>query len=155
LRLVFSAGKAHRFSRMPDQQKTDAKHLLLLSIFHFVGAAFAVLGILFLLVHYAIFQAVFANPKMWENSRQGPPPEAIVEMFKLFKWFYLFFGIWFLASGILNLISGFYIRARKHRMFSLIVAGMNCLHVPFGTALGVFTIIVLTRDSVVEAYDVH
>jgi hypothetical protein len=37
-------------------------------------------------------------------------------------------------------------------MFSLVIAGLNCIQIPFGTALGVFTIIVLLRDSVREAY---
>jgi hypothetical protein len=37
-------------------------------------------------------------------------------------------------------------------MFSLVVTGITCLSFPFGTALGVFTIIVLTRGSVRQLY---
>jgi hypothetical protein len=123
--------------------------LNLLSIFHFVGAGFAMLGILFLLAHFAMFHAIISNPKMWPDQKQGPPP---AEIFAIFKWFYLVFGIWFLASGVLNVISGFCLRARKHRTFSLVVAGINCAHIPLGTVLGVFTIVVLIRDSVRELY---
>jgi hypothetical protein len=133
-----------------DQRQIDADHLKLLSIFHFIGAGLALLGILFLLVHFAMFQAFFANPKMWENQKQGPPP---AEFFAIFKWFYLVMAVWFVGSGILNVISGLCIRARKHRTFSMIVAGINCLHFPLGTVLGVFTIIVLIRDSVRELYE--
>lgn len=68
------------------------------------------------------------------------------------KWVYLAGAVWFVASGILNLISGFCLLARKGRTFSLVVAGVNCLHIPAGTVLGVFTIIVLLRDSVRELY---
>ena len=94
--------------------------------------------------------AVFANQKMWTNQPQGPPP---AEFFHIFQWFYLVFGIWFLTSAVLNVISGSpCIRARKQRTFSLIVAGINCSHMPLGTVLGVFTIIILVRDSVREAY---
>jgi len=50
-----------------DQRKIDAEHLNLLSIFHFVGAGLALLGILFVVAHFSIFHAVFSNPKMWEN----------------------------------------------------------------------------------------
>jgi hypothetical protein len=32
------------------------------------------------------------------------------------------------------------------------VAGLNCIQIPLGTALGVFTIMVLTRDSVEAVY---
>ena len=133
-----------------DQRKIDADHLKLLSVFHFVGAGLAVLGILFLLAHYAMFHAFFSNPKMWENQKQTPPP---AELFAIFKWFYLIFAVWFVGSGILNLLSGLFIRSRKHRTFSLVVSGINCLHIPLGTVLGVFTMIVLIRDSVRELYD--
>ena len=129
-----------------DQRRTDAEHLKLLSIFHFIGAGLAFIGILFTLGHYAIF----SNPKMWHGQTQGPPS---VEFFAAFKWIYVVFGVWFLGSGVLNLIVGFFIRARTHRIFSLVVAAINCLHTPMGTALGVFTIIVLTRDSVRQAYE--
>jgi hypothetical protein len=133
-----------------DQRKVDADHLKLLSIFHFVGAGLAFAGILFVLAHYAIFHAFLSNPKMWENQKQTPPP---AEFFAIFKWFYLFFAVWFVGSGVLNLLSALFIRARKHRTFSLVVAGINCLHIPLGTVLGVFTIIVLIRDSVRELYE--
>ena len=77
------------------------------------------------------------------------PPEQI---FAIFKWFYLAGAVWFVISGVLNLISGLCLRARKGRTFSLVVAGINCLHIPLGTVLGVFTITVLMRDSVRELY---
>jgi hypothetical protein len=80
-------------------------------------------------------------------AEAGPP----VEFFAAFKWFYVVFAVWFLGSAVINLITGFFIRARRHRIFSLVVAAINCLHMPMGTALGVFTIMVLTRDSVRQA----
>src|SRR5215831_5430097 len=57
-----------------DQRKIDADHLKLLSIFHFVGAILGLLGILFVVGHYAIFSAFFSNPKIWENQAHSPPP---------------------------------------------------------------------------------
>jgi len=130
------------------------EHLRLLSIFHFVGAGLAVLGILFLLAHYAMFHTLVSNPKMWENQK-NPMPIQPAEFFAIFRWFYVIGGAWFFVSGVLNLISGVYLRARKHRTFSLVVAVMNCLHIPLGTALGAFTIVVLIRDSVRELYEVE
>lgn len=133
-----------------DQRKVDEQHLKTLSVLHFVGAGLAVLGLLFLLGHYALFQAVFSDPKIWADQKHGPRPD---ELFAIFRWFYLVAGIWFVGSGILNLMSGFFIRARKRRVLSIVVAGSNCLHMPLGTVLGVFTIVVLMRDSVRELYD--
>ncbi|HEX3656288.1 MAG TPA: hypothetical protein VHV55_10800 [Pirellulales bacterium] len=139
-----------------DQRKVDANHLNLLAIFHFISAGFALLGMLFLLAHFAIFHAVFSHPEIFNDpklspdGRHGPNP---AEIFAVFKWFYLVIGTWILCSGILNLISGFYLRARKHWTFSVVVAVFNCFYMPIGTVLGVFTIIVLVRDSVRELYD--
>jgi len=133
-----------------DQRKIDADQLKLLSIFHFVGAGFALLGLLFILVHFTIFQAVFAHPKLWENSKQPPPP---VELFAMMKWLYLLVGLWFLVSGALTLTAGLFLRKRKHWTYCIIVAAFNCLHFPLGTILGVFTIVVLIRDSVKELYE--
>jgi hypothetical protein len=132
-----------------DQRDIDANHLKLLSIFHFVAAGLAVLGIGFLFLHYTILSNVFSNPKFFQNQQQGPPP---AQMFAILKWFYLAFGLWFFGSLVLNLISAFFIRVRKNRTFSLVVAAINCLHIPLGTVLGVFTIIVLIRQSVSEVY---
>src|SRR5439155_9386746 len=47
------------------QQKKDREHLRLLSIFHFVFAGLAILGLAFLCVHYFIMHTAFSNPDMW------------------------------------------------------------------------------------------
>ncbi len=135
-----------------DQRKIDADHLRLLAIFHFIAAGLALFGILFVCGHYALMHAFLANPKMWTSPPQQSAPNP-AEFFSLFRWFYLFFGTWFLASSLLNLLSGVFLRARKHRTFSIVVACINCLHVPLGTVLGAFTIAVLLRDSVKDLYE--
>lgn len=134
---------------MRDQRKVDAEHLKLLTVFHYIGAGLGLVGIGFIALHYTIMSTVVMNPKVWEGQKGGPLP---VEFFAIFKWFYLLGVVFFVVYGVLNLISAFCIRARKHRMFSIVVAGLNCIHVPLGTALGAFTIIVLLRDSVREVY---
>lgn len=136
---------------MRDQRKADADHLRLLAIFHFVLAGLAIVGLGFLLLHYAVMHTVITNPEMWKNQKGGgPPPE---QFFVIFKWFYFFFGVVLIAGGLGNLISGLFIRQKKHWVFSLVVAGINCVQFPFGTVLGVFTFVVLLRDSVREIYE--
>lgn len=134
-----------------DQRKIDADHLNVLAIFHFVGAGLAALGILFLVAHYAFMHAIITNPEIWKNQKR-PMPMPPDQIFTIIKWFYLAGAVWFMSSGVLNVISGLCLRARKGRTFSLVVAGINCLHIPLGTVLGVFTIVVLMRDSVRELY---
>jgi hypothetical protein len=132
-----------------DQREADADHLAMLAIFHFVGAGFACMGIGFLLVHYKFMHHFLTSPKLWEHLNQRVPPGEILEM--AIK-FYLLFGVWFLTSLILNVISGFCIRARRCRVFSLVVGAINCLQIPLITILGIFTIIILCRNSVREVY---
>jgi hypothetical protein len=136
---------------MRDQRKADADHLRLLSIFHYVGAGLAILGLGFLAMHYFLFHAFLNNPEMWKNQKNAVPPPK--EFFAIFRWLYVVFGVWLVISGVLNLLSGIFLGCRKYRTFSLIVAVINCIHIPLGTVLGVFTIIVLLRPSVREVYE--
>jgi hypothetical protein len=134
-----------------DRRKTDVEHLQLLAIFHFILAGLAVVGLGFMFLHYVVLHSFLGNPEMWKDQKGGGPPPQ--EFFAIFKWFYAFFGTLIFASGIANLLSGLFIRRRKNRIFSLIVAGLNCVQFPFGTILGIFTFVVLLRDSVREIYE--
>lgn len=134
---------------IPRQETSDGDHLRLIAVFHYVFAGFAVLGLGFLFVHYTIMSTVFDNPEMWKNAKGTPPPP---QFFAAFKWFYLFFGVIVVLGGVANLVSARCIQKRRGRMFSLVVAGISCLQIPFGTALGVFTFIVLLRESVRGLY---
>ena len=133
-----------------DQRAADADHMRILAIFHFVFAALAVLGIGFLGLHYLFFHSIMDNPDMWKIRKGGGPPPR--EFFLIFRWFYIVFGAGLILCAGANLLSGLFIRARKNRTFSLVVAGLNCIQVPFGTVLGVFTFFVLLRPSVEETY---
>lgn len=135
-----------------DPWMIDTDHLNLLSIFHFIGAGLALLGLLFVSVHFAVMRMVFTHPQFFQSAGQPAPSMPPAEIIGLFKWFYLLAAFWMIASGVLNLLSGLYLRSGKHRSFSIVVAGLNCVHMPLGTILGVFTIIVLMRDSVRARY---
>jgi magnesium-transporting ATPase (P-type) len=136
---------------MRDQRKTDADHLRLLAIFHYIVAGLTIIVLCFLFLHYAVMHAFIANPEIWKNQNNTTPP--FEQFFEIFKWFYIFVGGILVIAGACNLFSGLFIQKKKNRLFSLVVAGINILQLPFGTLLGVFTFIVLLRDSVREAYE--
>jgi hypothetical protein len=136
-----------------DQRKVDAEHLKLLAVFHYVLGGLAVVGLGFLFMHWLLMNTFMGNPEMWQQQGGKGPPPPPKEFFAIFKWFYLFIGTMIVVSGVANVVSGLSIRARRWRVFSLIVAGINCLCFPFGTVLGVFTFVVLLRESVAEAYE--
>src|SRR4029077_18396969 len=53
-----------------------------------------------------------------------------------------------IAMAICILIAGRSIALCKRYSFVLVMACIECLFIPFGTILGVFTIVVLSRESV-------
>ncbi len=133
----------------PQQEKADREQLRVLAILHYIYGAMAIVGIGFLFLHHAILSNVFNNPEIWKDSKGGPPPQI---MFEMIRPIYFVFGAYFLFGMMLNLLSAYFISCRQFRTFSLIVAGFNCLRLPFGTALGVFSFMVLTRESVQNIY---
>jgi hypothetical protein len=133
------------------QMSQDREHLNLLAIFHFVAAGLGLFGLSFLALHYFMMHTIFMNPNMWKTAKNPmPPPQAFMD---IFYWFYIFFGTFLVVGLVLNALSGMFLLQRRHRMFSLFVGGVNCLHVPLGTVLGVFTILALSRESVRAAYE--
>jgi hypothetical protein len=135
----------------PPLPNRDADHLRLLAVFHFVYAGLSFLMIGFIVLHYAMMRTMFANPKMWENAKEQPPFDP-QEFFNIFIWFYILGAVFTLIYVVLNVVSGMFLLKRRHRLFSMVTAGLNCLGVPLGTVLGVFTLVVLTRDSVARLY---
>ncbi len=132
------------------QAKRDANQLKLVMVFHWVWAGLMIIGIGMVFLHQKLMSMMLDNPEMWEQSKSGPPPE---EFFAVFQYVYLAMGITLVLSALVNALSAYFIRTRRNRTLSVVVAGLNCLMFPFGTAFGVFAIIVLIRESVVDLYE--
>ena len=138
--------------QMAEQQRlADQQHLRLLSIFHYVYGGFAFLGICFVVGHFFLMRFVMTNAA----STGMKPAEAaqIEQMFGFFIAFYILIGIFCLLLGIGNILSGSFLGKRRHRIFIMVVSGFNCLNVPLGTILGIFTFIVLLRPSVTMEFE--
>ncbi|HTA30043.1 MAG TPA: hypothetical protein VK731_06140 [Candidatus Cybelea sp.] len=134
-----------------EQRRKDKDQINLLSVFHFVLSGLLLLGIGFLCLHYFMMHYFFSHPEMWKGKDNFGPPK---ELFQAFIWFYFVAGFLLAVACVANILSGIFLLQKKFRMFSLVVAGLDCLQIPFGTALGVFTFIVLLRDSVRQSYPV-
>jgi hypothetical protein len=131
----------------------DEEHLRLLGIFHYVYAGFqglVLLGLLgYMLVIGVAFGVVSSNTIPGRATPSGPPPQVVLG----FLGAVLGCSGTFMALNIFaNVLSGKFLREHRKRMFCMIVAGIDCLSVPLGTLLGVFTLVVLCRDTVREAY---
>ncbi len=120
-----------------------------LTVCHYVFAGLSLLGLLGIYLHYFIMSKVMI---MADSVKTSSPHVNMEEFFDVFRWIYLIGGGLCVLSAVGNFLTAGYIRGRKARMFCLIMSGLNCLQIPVGIVLGIFTIIVLARDSVVELY---
>ena len=133
---------------MEDGVNRDQEHLKLLSVFHYVVGGLTALFALFPVLHLVFGLVMVLAPEKLEEGGEGPPA--------LIGWFFVIFAGLFIATGwsiaALVITAGRFLAKRKHYLFCLVVAGLECILMPYGTVLGVFTIIVLMRDSVKEAF---
>jgi hypothetical protein len=126
--------------------KQDEEHLRLLSIFHYVVAGLAALFALFPIFHLIFGIFMILAPQKFAGHGQEQPPLALI------GWFFVIFASVFITLGwtiaALILTTGRFLARHRHYQFCLVMAGVECLFMPFGTVLGVFTILVLVRESV-------
>jgi hypothetical protein len=127
----------------------DEEHLKLLSIFHYVVGGFAALFALFPVIHLIIGLMFILAPESFE-SKGEPPPAFFGWIFVIFAGTFIITG-WIFAGFVIT--AGRFLARHKHRIFCLVIAGVECAFVPFGTVLGVFTIIVLMQESVKELFE--
>ena len=127
----------------------DAQHLKLLSIFHYVVAGIAVLMGCFPMIHLALGVALLTG------QLPTKPGEAVSDAFV--GWVFtgmasvMIVTMW--SFAIVLAFAGRFLRERRRHTYCLIVAGLECMFMPFGTVLGVFTIIVLLCPSVRQLFD--
>lgn len=133
-----------------QQRWRDDEHLRLLSIFHFIMGGLALLVLPFLMMHFVFFVTVVANVDAWPQGKAPPIPREMIGVMMVMD---SVIGLLTLAIAGGNILSGRFLRRKTHRVFSLVIAGLDCLSIPWGTALGVFTIVVLTRPSVRKEYE--
>ena len=129
----------------------DLEHLRLLSIFHYVLAGLAALFACFPLIHLVIgIVLVFVPEKMTSNGEV--PPEFIGWFFVILAGCFILEG---LALAVFIAVTGRFLSQRRRYIFCMVVAAIECTFMPLGTVLGVFTLIVLTRDSVKKLFEAN
>ncbi len=127
----------------------DTRHLELLSTFHYVLAGLAALFGCFPIIHLVIGILALSG-KLEGNHGEGMP---------------VFFGILFVGMASVMILMLWLLaislfiaagRLKKHigYTYCFVVAAISCAFFPFGTVLGVLTIIVLLRPSVKTMFGV-
>ena len=131
---------------MSDTMNTrDQDRLRLLSIFHYVLAAMQVLLALFPVIDLVLGMGIV-------SGRVAGSPEQSSS----YGWALVGSSVLAVALGLalaaLTLLAGRRLAARQAHSFCMFVAAINCFFFPFGTILGVLTLIMLKRPAVREAF---
>lgn len=127
------------------KQSDDEQHLQLLSIFHYVIAGITALISCIPIIHFTVGITLFISSFTQPQESDGFPLALFGLMFALIGGSIVLLG-W--SFAICTAIAGRFLAKRKHYLFCLVIAGILCAFTPFGTVLGIFTIIVLIRPSV-------
>ena len=132
-----------------QQQILDNEHLKLLSIFHYVKGGISALFACIPIIHIVLGLIMIVAPHVFGQGKDQPPA--------FIGWLFVVLGGSIILLGwtfaALTLIAGRCIARRNHRTFVFIWACVECLSIPFGTVLGVCTIVVLNRASVKEMFN--
>ena len=112
---------------------SDREHLKILSICGYIYAGLQCIGALFVLIYAGIGFTMVS---------QGEE----------FGWFFVGFaalaGVIILTFILLTFFATKWMGEGKNWLFCMIIAALHCASFPFGTALGVFVIIVINRPQV-------
>lgn len=126
----------------------DDEHLNLLATFHYVVGVIAGLFSLFPVIHLVVGIAMITGG--WAGMESDPPEAA------LFGWLFVAIAVAIIAGGltvsVLIIMAGKNLKRRTRHTFCVVIAAIECAFMPFGTVLGVFTIIVLQRPSVKQLF---
>jgi hypothetical protein len=131
------------------ESNQDKEQLRLLSVFHYVVAGIMALFSLFPLLHLAIGIAIVAGGFGTNGNGEAPP--------QFVGWFFIVFASSMILCGFVMALcialAGNRLANNRSYRFCLITACIQCIFMPFGTVLGIFTIIVLMRPSVKQLFE--
>ncbi|MCH9654267.1 MAG: hypothetical protein K0U86_14265 [Planctomycetes bacterium] len=123
-----------------DQDKKHLKRLSQIQILY---------GILNLFVSYFYYQEIFVLVDGYRKDLEKNNPEVQVALLIGFGFILFLIGIAILFCIIL---AGQSLALYENYTLCLVVAIAECLIVPIGTIIGVYTIIILRRDSVKKLF---
>ena len=132
---------------LPNYQTfEDANHLRYLAIAHYVTGGITAFFSSFFLMHVFMGGMIVSGGMPMGSPTPGEPDP------RLFGWLFVVMGSVALVLGwgiaVALILTGRWLSARKNHTFCFVVACIQCINVPIGTVLGIFTILVLSRPSV-------
>src|SRR5204862_6265651 len=133
-----------------DQPKIlDEEHLRLLRIGYLIAGAINGLWAFFPLIYVAMGVFFMTIGSLPSHGRNEPAPQFIGLFFAIIG---TAISLLIATLAVLKLLTAKALRERKSRTLCLVTAAITCIAIPYGTALGVATFLLLSRPSVREQF---
>lgn len=134
------------------EMNKDLEQIKTIAVFTFVYAGVSALFSFFPVIHLTIGISML-NGSLFD----GNTPTDTVFPFNLFALMFTIIPAIMILGGltysIALAISGNFLLKKRHYIFCMIMAGISCAFAPFGTVLGIFTILLLQRPSVKNLFE--
>ena len=152
-----------------ERQIIALDRLRVLSIAYYISGAIGAVFVSFLLIHFFVLLGFsFVPASQWDTPAQTtrsaqhapasplpmPSPTSSgaqappVIIFRIIAGVIGLIIICGWTLGALTAYAGHCIKKRKHKLFIYIMAGINCIWIPYGTLLGVATILLFQWPEV-------
>jgi hypothetical protein len=153
-----------------EEQIIVRERLRWLAIGYYVKGTVGAVFISFLLLHFCMLLGLSFIPESSWNQRNrtpntarspaavpSPPPQPTNDAppVILFRILAAVIGVIILLGwtfGGLTIYAGRCIQQRKHRMLIIVMGGLNCILIPWGTLLGIATFMVLQSPAGLEEF---
>ncbi|HCR33007.1 MAG TPA: hypothetical protein DIV57_06510 [Stenotrophomonas sp.] len=139
----------------PALTAQDIDHLRLLSIFHYVVAGLAAVFGLIFCMHIVMGIAMLSGALPMNSNGQATP----LHEQQFMGWMFIIMGGCAVSFGLglagFIAYAGRCLKQRRRHLLCMVVAAIACLFTPFGTVLGVFTLVVLLRPQVKAAFEAN
>lgn len=130
----------------PSEQ--DLAHLDTIGVLYYVLAGISALFALFPVIHLIVGIGLIAlEPTSPQHGQEA----------RWVGWVFVGAAVALIAFGLtlaaLLLMLARRLRQRRGHVFCLVVSGLSCLSIPFGTALGVFSLVVLLKPPIKALFE--
>lgn len=133
----------------PDPAQVHSNHVRVLGILWLVYSIFHIVMAVWTLAFSHYFLPAMQDA-LSHNNTPFPFP-----LFRFMHIFYALTAIYGVATGILGIFAGVALLQRKRaaRMLAIIAAFICVISIPFGTAIGVYTLVILLPGHAARAHE--
>lgn len=122
----------------------NIEHLRLLGLFHYIVGGLIALFSCIPIVHLILGIVLLVVPEKVHSNGELPPP--------VIGWLFIIFAGGMIAIGLiiaaLIIFAGRFLRQQRRYRYCFVMACVECIFMPFGTVLGIFSLIALNKPAI-------